>query len=196
MAIFDLLPLFMSLSAHLYKERGWEVKEQWLELAGEFMLQAALEQYLLQGADGTDVLRACFSFGWDSRSGKDRQAKYKASYPYLNEDEYKEMTDEEDMINDLFYDEVTHTEIEGWRETREKFLEFLKPEPDMNIARQLELAASQYPMLDFEGQMLMFLDALFKVQPAPVLVQLEAGQFEGMSIEETAELKAKVGLEF
>ncbi|KAF2234709.1 hypothetical protein EV356DRAFT_141639 [Viridothelium virens] len=194
-AMLDLLPLFMSLSAHLYQETGGEVKGRWLELAAEFMLQAALEQYLIQGTCGTEILHECFSFGWRPKDIANRKAKHRRNSHHLADHEYQEMDKEEEIINDMFYDEDNHTEIEGWKEIRERIIGFFKPEKDIGIVRQLELTASQYPVFDFEGKVMSFLGALLKSRDLPILVQLEEGKLEGMSAKETAELKAKVGLQ-
>ncbi|KAL9095531.1 MAG: hypothetical protein Q9165_002402 [Trypethelium subeluteriae] len=194
-AVLDLLPLFMSLSAFLYQNFGWEIKDRWLELAAEFMLQAALDQYLIRGTSGTEILHDCFSYGWNSKHTASRKAEYRLNIPHLADHEYQDMDEEEEIINDMFYDEEIHTEIEGWKEIRERVMGFLKPEKDIGIVRQLKLTALQHPVFDFEGKVLSFLGALLECRDLPVLVQLEAGKLEGMSAKETAELKAKVGLQ-
>ena len=192
--MFDLLPQFMSLSAYVFQETGFEVKELWMELAAEFMLQAALEQYLVHGLGGAETLRMCFSYGWDSNADKDRRAKYWQANPSLTDEDCREMAEDEDVNNDMFHDEEDDTEIKGWKEIRERFMNFLKPEQDMNLIRQMELAAAQHSVFDFEGQVISFLEAILSSSPAPFLVQLEANKIDGMTTEETAELKARVGL--
>lgn len=192
--MLDLLPKFMALSAYLYQEAGWEVKERWLELAAEFMMQAALEQYLVYSAGDAQVLRECFSYGWDPSFKKDRiMAKYSRDSPGLGDQVYREMGDDEETINEIFHDEETETEIGGWKEIRERFLGFFKPEKDVGIVRQLELTAAQHPILKFEGQVMYFLGALQKAQETPILIQLEEGKLEDMSVEETTKLKERIG---
>ena len=190
----ELLPDFISLSAHLYKDFDWEIKKPWLELVAEFMLQAVLEQYLVCGAGSTRVLRECFSYGWDPSSGKDRMSKYQDSCRTLGDQTYYDVYDDEETINNMFYDEDNNAEIEGWKDIREHFLEFFKPAVEMDFVRQLELTVAQHPIFTFEGRVMFFLGQLLKAQATPILVQFEEGKLEGMSAEETAQLKEKAGL--
>jgi hypothetical protein len=61
-SLYDLLPNFFRLTASL-AEGEWAPSEQWRALAGEWMLQAALEAYLVYGASGKAQFREIFAFG-------------------------------------------------------------------------------------------------------------------------------------
>ncbi|KAF2743699.1 hypothetical protein M011DRAFT_471245 [Sporormia fimetaria CBS 119925] len=59
-----LLPLFVELtSARAALNDGWLPTKDWMHLAGQFMLQAVLEEYLLIGASGTETFNSIFAFG-------------------------------------------------------------------------------------------------------------------------------------
>lgn len=59
-----LLPLFIELTAaRVALDDEWEPTEEWLDLAAEFMLQAATEEYLRNGAYGAETFNTIFSFG-------------------------------------------------------------------------------------------------------------------------------------
>jgi hypothetical protein len=59
-----LLPLFIELTAARTElEDEWLPTGNWFHLAGQFMLQAALEEYLRNGAYGSETFNTIFAFG-------------------------------------------------------------------------------------------------------------------------------------
>lgn len=59
-----LLPLFIELTAaRVNLDDDWGPTSEWLELAGQFMLQAATEEFLRNGAYELQTLNTVFSFG-------------------------------------------------------------------------------------------------------------------------------------
>jgi hypothetical protein len=59
-----LLPLFIELTAaRVNLEDDWMPTREWLDLAGQFMLQAAIGEYLRNGAYGADTFNTIFAFG-------------------------------------------------------------------------------------------------------------------------------------
>lgn len=59
-----LLPLFVELTAaRASLGDAWLPTEDWMHLAGEFMLQAVLEEYLRNGAYGEETFSTIFAFG-------------------------------------------------------------------------------------------------------------------------------------
>jgi hypothetical protein len=59
-----LLPLFVELTAARVKlDDDWTPTSEWFHLAGEFMLQTVIEEYLRTGAYGTATFNAIFAFG-------------------------------------------------------------------------------------------------------------------------------------
>jgi hypothetical protein len=60
-----LLPLFIELTAARVQldEEDWMPSSEWFDLAGQFMLQAAIEEYLRNGAHGDETFNTIFAFG-------------------------------------------------------------------------------------------------------------------------------------
>lgn len=58
-----LLPLFVELTAARVDLGDWVPTEGWLDLVGQFMLQAVLEEYLRNGAYGEEYFNTIFAFG-------------------------------------------------------------------------------------------------------------------------------------
>ncbi len=58
----------------------------------------------------------------------------------------------------------------------------------------LEQTAARHPIEKFENGNIVFLNALHCCLPRPVLIQLELGQLDGLSTEQTQALKRKVGI--
>ncbi|KAI7326695.1 hypothetical protein KC315_g7423 [Hortaea werneckii] len=125
--------------------------------------------------------------------------------------------DANDEINDMFEDPVYETEVQGWANIKRQYLERLLPSATENSWREsssvpspphgaqdghrlvdlisrLENTATQHPIFQFESDVLGFLHALSESIERPVLVQVEAGQLDGMSTEETTEFIKSCGL--
>lgn len=71
-SLLDLLPLFMEVSAAVHSllpadeggdECGASVNPRWMQLAADLITHACLEQYLVRGAVGSDVLDEAFAWG-------------------------------------------------------------------------------------------------------------------------------------
>ena len=63
-SLLCLLPLFLELSAaRRILHDDWVPTSEWFELAGEFMLQTVIEEYLLNGGYGEEVFNAIFAVG-------------------------------------------------------------------------------------------------------------------------------------
>jgi hypothetical protein len=59
-----LLPLFVELTAaRVNLDDDWVPTSEWLDLAGQFILQAVIEEYLLNGAYKPETFNAAFAFG-------------------------------------------------------------------------------------------------------------------------------------
>jgi hypothetical protein len=59
-----LLPLFIELTAaRVNLDDDWVPTSEWLELAGQFMMQAAIDEYLRNGAYGPETFNTVFAFG-------------------------------------------------------------------------------------------------------------------------------------
>jgi hypothetical protein len=63
-SLYCLLPLFIELTAgRVHLDDDWMPTTEWLELAAEFMMQAAIEEYLRNGAYGEETINTIFAFG-------------------------------------------------------------------------------------------------------------------------------------
>ena len=107
-SLADLVPMFIGLSAarsRLMKGGESGITETWMELAGEFMLQAALEQCLEYSSTSSLKLREIFSWGW-----RPSPTKY---------------WEDEESVNEMFCDEDALREIQGWAEIRQKYIDLV-----------------------------------------------------------------------
>ncbi|KAE9970441.1 hypothetical protein BLS_004902 [Venturia inaequalis] len=183
-ALSDLVPMFIGLSAARSNMdmSTREITTQWMHLAGQFMLQAALEQCLLYGQCPTERLREIFSWGWKediSTSWQDEQS-----------------------VNDMFFDmdqydeDGSRREVKGWREIKTGYFKMLKPTDGIDPLRHLKRVQGRYPLHDFESSLLLFLEALQLEQEEPFLTQLEKNNVPGMSPKEMASLKKRLRLPF
>ncbi|KAK0928554.1 hypothetical protein LTR29_017377 [Friedmanniomyces endolithicus] len=204
-AYLDLLPLFVQVSAArnaMMDPSG--LTDAWMRMAAEFMLQAVLEQYLVFGSRGAEVIEEAFAWGLRAADGQRMEVD----------------GEEVDEVNDMFTDAVYETEVEEWADIKKAYLAELLPPADEKQAKsskdtplipssddgssvtspafdfvpRLEKAAEKYPIAAFETHVLGFLEALAQSIPEPVLVQLEKGQLDGMSKESTQEFLGNCGL--
>lgn len=185
----DLLPLFVKVSAASSSIHGSNLTERWMRLACEFMLQACLEQYLVYGANGSEVLDEAFAWGY--QDGEGAQGDTVPS-----------------EVNDMFEDDTFASEVEGWTALKDEYLRELTDfeghhamrmskdaAATANALTELERVATHHPIDAFETSILKFLEALSLSTANPVLAQLERGKLDGMSREETYEFLAQCGVE-
>jgi hypothetical protein len=199
-ALSDLVPMFIGLSAarSTMQMSTRDITKQWMHLAGQFMLQAALEQCLLYGQCPTEKLREIFSWGWKENISTSWQ--------------------DEQSVNDMFFDmdqydeDSSMREIKGWKEIKMTYFkmvsisspgiittlmqEQLKPTDGIDTVRHLRRLQGRFPLRDFENSLLLFLEALQLEQEEPFLVQLEHNSVPGMSSKEMAALKKRLRLPF
>lgn len=81
-----------------------EITTQWMHLAGQFMLQAALEKCLLYGQCPAEKLREIFSWGW----------KEDISTSWQDEQSVNDMFFDMDQYND----DGSRREVKGWKEVK------------------------------------------------------------------------------
>ncbi|KAF2433811.1 hypothetical protein EJ08DRAFT_694290 [Tothia fuscella] len=179
-ALADLVPMFVALSAarsELQDTDAANITTQWMELAGEFMLQAALEQCLVYGTGSASKLREIFSWGW-------RPSPTQVAW------------DDERTVNHMFCEEGRAREVEGWAKIRREYVEMLTPPQGVPLLTHLQNLTAQLPLDRFEGELLNFVHALQEGQDVPVLVQLENGQVTGLTARETEALKQRIRMPF
>jgi hypothetical protein len=108
-SLADLVPMFIGLSAaraSLLDDEQVGVHEGWMELAGEFMLQAALEQCLEYSDCSGTKLREIFSWGWRPNPTK--------------------FWEDEEAANDMFCDDDVMEEIQSWSVIRQKYIDLVR----------------------------------------------------------------------
>ncbi|PGH30527.1 hypothetical protein GX50_06707 [[Emmonsia] crescens] len=165
-ALLDILPEYMSLCAMVPHRDIPDTS--WMELPVRFMLHAAIEEVLLQGK--TIAEAANEAFAWD--------------YPYKVEG------DEGD-------DEKEHkVQIAQWETVRDSVKASLVSAADEREWEvRVEEILQKSPFIQFEEYVLDWLMALFRFQDTPILVQLEEGKLEGLTLEETAAFMDRVGIQ-
>ena len=66
-SLLDSLPSFMALSAVFQTTTNQTtITDTWMRLAAGFMTQAVIEQYLIYGSTGDEVLQEAFAWGFDA----------------------------------------------------------------------------------------------------------------------------------
>ncbi|KAK5172863.1 uncharacterized protein LTR77_002983 [Saxophila tyrrhenica] len=182
-SLIDLCPLFMRLSAARNAMNGSNLTELWMELACELMLQACLEHYLVFGAHGTDAIDEAFAWGYKTAEDDSQTSANNVDASSVNHDE----------VNAMFEDDEFEMEAEGWAEIKMSYLRRLQPDravPEKDTAALLGMVATQHPVEAFEKRLLTYLSALSESMVKPVLVQLENGQLDGMTQQETKDFLA------
>ena len=193
-SLLDLLPLFMEVLAARNAIMDSNLTEQLMELVCEFMTQACLEQYLVYGAHGTDAIDEAFAWGYKPTDDE-----------HVNSDIHSDGTRTGKEINDMFEDEDYYVEVADWADMKQNQQTQLAPHvedrasnalegEDRSIATHLEQVALDHPIEGFETSILGFLEAMSISIPEPVLIQLENGQMDGMSVEETKSFLADCGV--
>lgn len=178
-SLLDVLSLFMEVLAARNAMSASNLSERGMHLASELMLQACLEQYLIVGAEGSDVVDLAFSWGYNSSASDDKQSSSE--------------------VNDMFEDEEYAEEVKGWSAIKQSYLELLVPREGYNgstdLASHLHPITTNYPISPFEQSILEFLQALCNSISKPVLLQLECGNLDGMTEQETQDFLAGCGVD-
>ncbi|KAF2242111.1 hypothetical protein BU26DRAFT_535063 [Trematosphaeria pertusa] len=156
-----LLPLFVELTAARVDLGDWVPTEGWLDLVGQFMLQAVLEEYLRNGAYGEEYFNTIFAFGCP---GTDRRPDDGADIQ---------------SMRTLFCVEGSPREqIHGWSRTKRRYIDELLPHEGSptSFLQAMERAQRRFSYTDFEDSMLSFLKYLHDGLVKPDLVQVEEGR--------------------
>jgi len=112
-ALSDLVPIFIGLSAarSTMQMSTRDVTKQWMHLAGQFMLQAALEQCLLFGQCPAEKLREIFSWGWKESISTSWQDEQLANDMFFDMDQYD--------------DDSSKREVKGWKEIKMSYFQMV-----------------------------------------------------------------------
>ena len=102
-----LLPLFIGLTAAWTELNNQRVPtKDWMNLAGQFMLQAAIEEYLRNGAFGEETFNTIFAFGCP---GPDADTT--------------EISDVKAMRKVFCDREDSHKQAHGWAKIKRKYID-------------------------------------------------------------------------
>ncbi|EME40009.1 hypothetical protein DOTSEDRAFT_138309 [Dothistroma septosporum NZE10] len=175
-SLLDLLPIFMGVSAQCNAMYNSNMKQNLMQLAAAWMLQACLEQYLVFGASGTDTIDEAFAWGYKKNESNDH------SSPQRHQSESRVASE-------------AGAEVDGWQEIRDATIEELNAfasSPASYYARQ----AGPHSYARAEEAFLDYFKALAQGISPPVLVQLEKGILDGMTQEETQDFINGCGLGF
>jgi hypothetical protein len=199
----DLLPRFMDLSAQIAQltERG--VSEMWLELANDFMLQAAIEVGLTGPSSSHgpkiehEALLACF--GWGLATGSTNAAS----------GDDGDCHSSEDAINEMLLpktNEASSSWIERRRQTISEFMKHIQPEGEEaqgaymhrdDMRYHFSTLLADHPTDKFEVKMLDYIRNLQMVwtqlTEEPILIQIEQGKLKGLDEDEFQAFMDRVG---
>ncbi|CAO2656351.1 Nn.00g051540.m01.CDS01 [Neocucurbitaria sp. VM-36] len=156
-----LLPLFIELTAaRVNLDDDWIPTSEWFDLAGEFMLQAVIEEFLRNGVYGADVFNTVFAFGCP---GVERWAEEPADVTAMRR---------------LFCDENNPREQNrDWTNIKTLYINELLPQRSSQSSLQaIEAAQRRHPYSAFEGRLLSFLKYLHDGLVKPDLAQVEEGR--------------------
>jgi hypothetical protein len=175
-SLLDSLPGVMLLSAIASDVFGQPIHEGLEHILGEFMLQAVLEQVLALGNGSEDSVEEAFAWGWSSSAEGEVDTK----------------------INEMFANEDRGDHKGGiWEGIRQQYLEELLPMNSEPLISHLQSVAQRFPLSKFEGKLLGLLAAIHSGDGGldrPIMMQLEGGQLEGFSREETKAMLERCGL--
>lgn len=156
-----LLPLFIELTAaRVNLGDDWVPTSEWLDLAGQFMMQAAIDDYLRNGAYGQETLNTIFAFGKPGPRWAEEGADVTA-------------------MRRLFCDGSNpQEEIRDWSGIRRRYVSELLPASSSRSSLQaIQDAQARHPYGAFEMRVLSFLEHLHHGVIKPDLAQVEEGRF-------------------
>jgi len=174
--LMDLLPTFMTLSAVVGS--GNQPSTRWMVLAAEFMLQAAYETRIIETMYLAAVQEA---FAWGCYSSKAEP---------LDEEGVDEGYE---SVDAMFRDGNTDAEFVDWDSIRAMHLEeLLLQSAGTNF--DLHAVESSHDVAKFETNVCEYLKGLSRSIPLPIIAQLELGQLDSFSKQETQAFRQRVGL--
>ncbi|EME77826.1 uncharacterized protein MYCFIDRAFT_79086 [Pseudocercospora fijiensis CIRAD86] len=181
--LLDVLPLFMQVSARCHNifDRN-NFTPQWMQLAADWMMHACLEQYLICGQEGSDAIDEAFAWGFHERDMIADETNIRVS-------------------DDPFDSEHDELDVQRWESIRRHALAKLFPAVDKNEQRDcclvwhLGAVNVTNPVASLHANINKFLRDLAEAIEKPVLAQLETGQLDGMSKEETRNFLRECGLD-
>jgi hypothetical protein len=156
-----LLPLFIELTAaRVNLDDDWLPTGDWFDLAGQFMLQAVIGEYLRNGAYGQETFNTIFAYGCP---GVERWAEEPSDVIAMRR---------------LFCSENNPREQNReWTNVKRRYISELLPQDRSESNLQaIQRAQEQHPYAAFEESLLSFLKYLHEGLVKPDLAQVEEGR--------------------
>jgi hypothetical protein len=156
-----LLPLFIELTAaRVDLDDDWLPTGEWFDLAGQFMLQAVIGEYLCNGAYGQETFNTIFAYGCP---GVERWAEEPSDVIAMRR---------------LFCTETNPREqSREWTNVKRQYISTLLPRDRSESNLQaIQRAQEQHPYAAFEESLLSFLKYLHGGLLKPDLAQVEEGR--------------------
>ncbi|KAJ4341617.1 hypothetical protein N0V87_001632 [Didymella glomerata] len=164
-ALDQILPVFIELTAARARlDDDWEPTSDWFNLAGQFMLQAVIDQYMTNGHCSSECFTAIFAFG---NPGAQREG---------------EGTDVTAMRS-LFC--TGDAELPEWKRVRSNYIRIAN-----GAYRMLQNGEDRFSYVKFESSLLSFLHHLHESATKPDIVQVEEGRIS-IDGNELSELESK-----
>ena len=195
-SLIELLPRFLDLSASMAVLLDQEVSQKWMKLAAEFMLQSAWEEHVYLDSEGGDEpLKVAFGWGrWGQRELEDAIMSAGAT---------PEEKRAEVQVDAMFqaFDGSPEEAAVAWSKIRLEYLSAFGTTPpgvtDVHQGqrwqvKRLEEMSKRFPSLEFDDNIVAYIEDLWKLGRKPVLVQVEEGQIEGLGKKGFQELMEKV----
>ena len=198
--LVDILPRFMDLSAQIIQLTETRVTAIWLQLAADFMLQAAMEGVLTSpiGSHGPKInhetLLACFGWGLPIDM---------SNFVRSMDDEDPDLMATETAIHQMLLSSTTNktSETTSWESGRtgpiSALMEYIHPEDEEAEGADWDIDYRRYHFVDlrerhsiqeFEIQVLDYIKNLqlvwAQLNDEPILLQIEQGRLEGLDEEE------------
>ncbi|KAF2629948.1 hypothetical protein BU25DRAFT_456369 [Macroventuria anomochaeta] len=153
-SLHDLLPLFVELTAaRASLGDEWQPTSGWFDLAGQFMLQAVIDEYLIHRQCSTAAFTSIFAFG---SSGIQR--------------EDVEGADIRAVRNVFCRDGYALEELPEWTRIRRRYV------IEARAIATLENIESRHSYVKFEDSLVSFLQHLHDTAVKPDLIQVEEGR--------------------
>jgi hypothetical protein len=167
-----LLRLFIELTAaRVNLDDDWLPTSEWFDLAGQFMLQAVIGEYLRNGAYGEDTFNTIFAYGCP---GVERWAEEPSDVAAMRR---------------LFCTETNPREQNrDWTNVKRQYIAELLPQGQSESNLQaIQRAQERHPYAAFEESLLSFLKYLHEGLVKPDLAQVEEGRIniDGNELSET-----------
>lgn len=157
--LMDTLPMFMKLNATVLNENpAWSLNAAWFELAAEYMLQAASEQYALGGATGLQALQQCFAWG---------------------PNEALKSTDDEELKANIIFSVGGEETERLWGVTQTFFLREMIPHDAEHLQHRFNLLMRRYPIMTFESKIARILTGFLAIHDPPTMIRAELEQTIG-----------------